>query len=298
MLFLQEVKIADQDAKTQRDVEKAVNARVAAEKPTTKGPDYTVRFTLPTDKQNARGPGGTGKVYGVCSIIRSDLQEKFAIVERTRTVDWDKEGRVSIVELTSADFKIALFNIYAVNGTDNPYRNSATGVVSGTRHDRKLEFHRLLAEECLSLKNSGWNVVIAGDLNVALAQIDGFPNLRIFPREHAINREDFLSKFLANQYRATGETSAVDPNPVIFDGVDVWRAMNPDTRRFTYYPPTREWGSSCDRVDYIIVNREFWDSGRITAAGILDNERDRGPSDHVPIWVDIQTRRPSQSPAV
>jgi exonuclease III len=66
--------------------------------------------------------------------------------------------------------------------------------------------------------------------------------------------------------------------------------MNPDLRRFTYYPRSRPWGSSCDRVDYMIASKRLWDTGRVTAAGMLDSEAGRGPSDHVPIWVDINVQ--------
>jgi exonuclease III len=75
-----------------------------------------------------------------------------------------------------------------------------------------------------------------------------------------------------------------------WQGIDVWRAMKPDIRRFTYFPRTREWGSSCDRVDYVLTSKKLWDTGRVSDAGILDNEAERGPSDHVPIWVDINLK--------
>ena len=70
-------------------------------------------------------------------------------------------------------------------------------------------------------------------------------------------------------------------------GVDVWRAMHGDERRYTYFPRNRKWGSSCDRVDCVIVSRGLWESGLVKACGILDSEEERGPSDHVPIWVDV-----------
>jgi hypothetical protein len=142
MLFLQEVKIASQDEKTQDRVKAALNSRLPIEPTLTdaQGPVYDAVFTLPTDPFNARGPGGSGKIHGVCSIIRRDLFSAYQIT--TRTVDWDKEGRISIVQVSSRSntAKVAFFNIYAVNGTDIAYRDSATGAVKGKRHDRKREF--------------------------------------------------------------------------------------------------------------------------------------------------------------
>lgn len=63
--------------------------------------------------------------YGVCSIIRSDLFTKYKA--KSRKVSWDKEGRVPVVELHGFCKKLALFNIYAVNETDNRFgtRNKA-----------------------------------------------------------------------------------------------------------------------------------------------------------------------------
>jgi exonuclease III len=126
IIFLQEVKIASKDTRTQDAVRTAVNSYLPSETDSNdaKGPLYTAHFTLPTDPHNARGPRGSGKVYGVCSIFRRDLHDTYKMT--VRTVDWDREGRVSIVEVTSrtTSTKLAIFNIYAVNGTDNLYRDT------------------------------------------------------------------------------------------------------------------------------------------------------------------------------
>ncbi|KAF1952902.1 DNase I-like protein [Byssothecium circinans] len=278
VLFLQEVKIAAKDVRTQDAVRTAVNARLPIETLLAgKRPLYEAYFTLPSDPHNARGLRGSGKVYGVCSIIRSDLFSNYQA--KVRTVDWDREGRISIVELSNSFTKFALFNIYAVNGTDNPYRDPSTGTDRGTRHDRKLEFHRLLMEECIRLENEGWHILLAGDMNVAPDERDGHPRLRTFPRQHVFNRADFKARFL-------GGKKEVDE--VVFDGIDVWRKMHGDQRRYTYHSRGREWGSSCDRVDYVVIGRKSWNDGLVRNAGILDSEAERGPSDHVPIWVDFK----------
>jgi exonuclease III len=270
MLFLQEVKIFHTDNKTQDAVRTAINTESS---PSDSGPKYDAHFTLPTDVQNARGPRGSGKVYGVCSILRRDLYPTSTV--NVRTVDWDNEGRVSVDELTSGKEKLAVFNIYAVNGTDNPYRDPATGRVKGTRHDRKRRFHAELSQECRKLEGQGWDVLIGGDVNIAPDARDGWPNLRVFPQAHVLNRADFHERFLDSG------------KEVGLGGVDVWREMHEGERRYTYYPRSREWGTSCDRVDFFVLGRKAWDKGLITGCGILDSEAERGPSDHVPIWVDV-----------
>jgi exonuclease III len=277
ILFLQEVKIATKDLKTQDAVKTAVNSRLPSELGSgAGGPRYEAHFTLPNDPYNARGLRGSGKVYGVCSILRSDLRDKFGV--SVRTVDWDNEGRISVVELKSDRAKLAVFNIYAVNGTDNPYRDPKAGLNRGTRHDRKLEVHRLLMQECVGLEQAGWEVLLAGDMNVAPDARDGHPKLRTFPQQHVVNRSDFHEKLLDG-----GKKTSHGLN-----GVDIWRGMHGEERKYTYFSRGREWGTSCDRVDYFIAGRRAWDKGYIKDCGILDSPEERGPSDHVPIWADIE----------
>ncbi|KAF2103782.1 DNase I-like protein [Rhizodiscina lignyota] len=268
LLFLQEVKIPASDLKTQRAVTAAVDDRLDADDEE-HGPEYVVHFTLPRDKFNAKGFGG--RVYGVASIIRKDFYDQH--VTSVRDVEWDLEGRVSVVELKG---KLAIWNIYAVNGTDAPYRDPQTGQAKGTRHDRKLAFHRLLVDECKKMEGDGWTHVLAGDFNVAPARIDGHPNLRTWPAQHVVNRADFNSRFLDGR------------NGVGLRAVDVWRALKKDERKYTYYPRGREWGSSCDRVDLILASRKLWEDGDVLDAGILDSPQERGPSDHVPLWVRVR----------
>jgi exonuclease III len=281
VLFLQEVKIAPKDIKTQDAVRAAINA--SSSTVSDSGPAYEAHFTLPSDPHNARGPNGNRKVYGVCSIVRRDLRDEHEM--SIRTVDWDNEGRVSVVELESTHHKLAVFNIYAVNGTDYAYRDPMTGAVRGTRHDRKLKFHKLLMEECLRLEEHGWDILLAGDMNIAPESSDGFPALRSFPRQHVLNRADFHARIL-------GGLEGREPG---LGGVDVWRRMHGDERRYTYFPRGRDWGTSCDRIDYFVAGRRLWDKRVIVGCEILDSELERGPSDHVPIWLDIKmTERDSE----
>ncbi|KAI4952430.1 hypothetical protein J4E91_002900 [Alternaria rosae] len=282
ILFLQEVKIAHTDEKVQDAVRTAVASPLPEEERSSheERPSYQVHFTLPTDLHNARGPKRSGKVYGICSLIRRDLYIPYKIA--IRTVDWDNEGRISVVELRSktSTAKLAIFNIYAVNGTENAYRDPETGAFKGTRNDRKRAFHKLLARECRELEEQGWDVLLAGDMNVAPDERDGYPRLRIFPQAHVLNRTDFHDKLLG------GSGKAKEP----FDGVDVWREMFPDERRYTYHSRGRKWGSSCDRVDYFIAGRKMWEKGWVKACGIMDTEEEMGTSDHVPIWAEVEMK--------
>lgn len=292
------------------------------------GPEYDVRFNLPADPRNAKGFGG--KLYGVAAIIRKDFMDQY--VQSIRGVAWDREGRVQVIETREVSFplilttdpimsaplashkefhvanpssnaepvttKLAIINLYAVNGTSNAYYNTYTGAGAGTRHDRKLAVHTELLREAHALQRRGFRVIIAGDLNVARDERDGYPNLRTYPHQHVFNRTDFNTKFFTKAPIKNAHSVAEYPHPHHddvttqeedtiqgFDGIDTFRHRHDSERRYSYYPRNRPWGTSCDRVDLIITSRALSDS--IVAAGICDNPRDRGPSDHCPVWAEI-----------
>ena len=270
ILCLQEVKINPSDDATKSAVRQAVRSTTEAE------PDYEAHFCLPTDPHNAKGFGR--KIYGVCTIIRKNFVTKHQ--PTVRSVGWDLEGRIQIVETENP--KLSIWNIYAVNGTDNPYKDSKTGAVVGTRHDRKLAVHKLMLEEAKSLEHQGFGVILAGDMNIARSQLDGHPNLRTSHEQHVINRADFNRKFFdADEGLKT---------------IDTYRHVHGDEKGYTYYPRGKKFGSSCDRVDLIICSGSL--EKKVVDAGVYATEKERGPSDHVPLFAtfdfaqdDRRTRR-------
>ena len=115
-----------------------------------------------------------------------------------------------------------------------------------------------------------------GDFNVARGVLDGWPKLRAFPEQHVRNRTHFNARFFKDE-----------------DGlkaVDVWRALKGRERRYAYFPRGRPWGSSCDRVDFVVVSKKLFDQGGVVESGILDSMEERGPSDHVPLWVELRPK--------
>lgn len=277
MLLLQEVKINPQDMATHRAIEKAVQ-------PDTKAlpgePAYKAHFCLPKHKHNARGFGR--KMYGVCTIIRQDYHNEF--VERMRESDWDAEGRVLICETKAVGIvpKLAIINLYGVNGTDSPYKDSETEQLIGTRHDRKLQVHALLQGECRELEENGFQVIIAGDINIARSSLDGNPSLREYPRQHCLNRADFEARFFGSTpVSEKSEQSEVSPG---LNMIDSFRHLHPQTRGYTYYPRIdgKPFGSSCDRVDMILLSRQL--ELNLKRAGMHETSADRGSSDHIPLY--------------
>ena len=223
-------------------------------------------------------------MYGVCTLIRDDLLagEELADEDVIKEVPWDLEGRVLVLEIPGR--KLAVFNIYAVNGTNNPYRDTQAGQIVGTRHDRKRAFHEELKAACEGYEKRGWAVIVAGDLNIARTPLDGFPGRRM-GQEHVQNRIDFEEKFIrGKEYGGLGM-------------VDSFRSLHGGEKKYSYRGRNRAWGSSCDRVDLILVSGESNTQGRITLkeADILDEEMERGPSDHVPLYITIEAVEPKEA---
>ena len=158
-------------------------------------------------------------------------------------------------------------NVYAVNGTTNDYRDPATGTVVGDRHDRKRIFHSLLRDEVRRYEDEGWDVVVAGDINVSRTLIDSSPQLRM-GEEHVRNRADFEEKFMMD-----------------LGLVDTFRLLHGRRRKFSYRPRNKPWGAGGDRVDMILVSKGLEAQCRVREADVLDREEERGPSDHVPLFV-------------
>ncbi|KAK5138540.1 hypothetical protein LTR08_000128 [Meristemomyces frigidus] len=289
MLFLQEIKVSNSDEASKRAIERAVSVSSSSIEIE---PSYVAHLCLPSDNFNARGFGG--KLYGVCSIIRKDVSDE--IVDRVRLVDWDREGRFMVIETKSTEHRprLAFINAYMVNGTDRPYRGTPSGEVTGTRHDRKLQVHRLLAAECRDLEAKGFGVILAGDMNVARSALDGYPKLRMFPPQHSLNRADFEAKFFSD----TGTSEAEqDRSPTIdtrhtddsshpgLGMIDTFRFLHPSKKAYTYYPRGKPFGESCDRVDMIIISASLRDN--LVEAGMHETPGDRGPSDHVPLFARV-----------
>lgn len=315
MVTLQEVKIARADEATQDAVRRAVSPSAFSSKCSNDGeddmgeeaaggPEYEVWFGLPRDKYNARGPKGSGRVYGLCTLVRRDIADREGV--RVKEAEWDLEGRVLALEIPGVSAGngrqkdvdegiegeragqrrkggLVVFGIYAVNGTTLPYRDPTSGTITGDRSAHKRRFHTQLRDEVARYEAEGWDVVVAGDLNVSRSSLDSHPSQRMGP-EHVANRADFEAKFMD----AKGALGMVDS----------FREVKGERRKYTYRPPGSLWGGGMDRVDLILCSKSMveHEGGKgkrknekwmLVDADILDTEEERGPSDHVPLYVDV-----------
>lgn len=118
-------------------------------------------------------------------------------------------------------------------------------------------------------------------MNIARSRIDGHPNLRTFPKQHCINRADFETKFLSSsEDKQSGEIS--ESSEAGLGMIDSFRYLHPDKKSYTFYPRTRVFGESCDRVDMILLSKSL--ESHLKEAGMHESAADRGPSDHIPLF--------------
>lgn len=199
------------------------------------------------------------------------MRQDIAASSTTKSVDWDLEGRVLITELHHHG--IVVFNIYAVNGTTYSYRDPNSGKTIGDRHMRKRIFHTELRNESSRYESQSWHVVIAGDMNVSQTPMDSHPQLRI-GKEHVTNRRHFANTFIKG--KSEGGLGMRDS----------FREVHGQERKYSYRPPGKAWGEGMDRVDLIFVS----EGTRIKRADILDSELERGRSDHVPLWIEVEVK--------
>ncbi|TPX58317.1 hypothetical protein SpCBS45565_g08033 [Spizellomyces sp. 'palustris'] len=249
---LQEIRLRPKDTALILQAEQAANDPTSQIR-------YKCYTCLANDPLNVRFRGG--RMYGVATYVRDSVP-----VTQARTVDWDKEGRVMIVEIGA---KMAVVNVYAVNGTDKPYLDPITKKMRGTRHERKREFNRLLMAECLALKGRGLEILLIGDFNISLTKLDVHPRLRT-EHPHALARQELTEVFIT--------TLAV---------TDVFRMIHPVKRAFTWFLRGVEQGKDCARVDYALLSQGL--AKRVIDADIEEDKEERFGSDHAPLYVTLKS---------
>jgi exonuclease III len=226
---------------------------------------YTLYYTLPVP---ANPNVGNNRRYGVATYVKSSLA---SLVTSSRGVEWDTEGRVHV--LTLGD-RLSIVNVYAPNGTDRPYLDPSTGTPRGTRHERKREFMRLLADEVESLRSTGAGkkkeVIVLGDLNVSRTHVDCYPRLRT-QTPHVLARRQLNEDWI--------------PRLAVVDVVREWYGER--AKVYTWFMRGRRLGTDAARVDMVLVGKEFWESGRVLDVGVKMERESMWRSDHCPMWMVI-----------
>jgi exodeoxyribonuclease III len=246
VLCLQEVRIRPQDSAA------IANARAAL-------PGYDCRLSLNTDTENARFRGG--RAHGVATYLRGNVRARHC------QLPWDREGRVLVTKLDAQ--RLAIVNVYAVNGTSKPYFDHELGRIDGDRHDFKRRFNRLLMEACAELQSDGFRLLLIGDWNISRSAIDTFPRLRT-EAPHALARSLFNEEFI----------------PAL-NVSDVFRHLHPEARRYTWFNRSAARSQRLDaaRVDFALLSTELLPA--VVSAGIHDDQAMSLGSDHAPLWVEL-----------
>ncbi|BFZ55606.1 hypothetical protein PYCC9005_002647 [Savitreella phatthalungensis] len=200
------------------------------------------------------------RLAGVLSLWRESLP----VTSTGETVTWDGEGRVHMLELPN----VWLVNCYALNSSENLYRDPWSGEQKMRRSERKREFQRQLRQH---LDGFGKAWILAGDLNIARTQLDSYPGLRV-SRPHDLNRQEFNELFDDDSTR------------------DFIRELYPTEKKFTWHGYGEPMLDQA-RVDMILGSKSS--SGTFAGYELLGGDTmekvDRGESDHSPMYCIIET---------
>jgi exodeoxyribonuclease-3 len=233
VLCLQELRIRESDSSAITMLERAL-------------PGYHCRYSLPSDSRNVTFRGG--RMYGVATFVRGDW--------RGQMPEWDLEGRVVVVRRD----RLAVVNVYAVNGTSKPYLDPE-GRIAGDRHELKRRFQANVMDLGRELRKHG-SVIMAGDWNVSMTAQDTHPRLRT-EEPHATARAELNARIAAEGF------------------VDIWRKRHPTERAYTWFN-RRARRLDAARVDYVLVSADLAD--RVRSADIL---APLPSSDHAPVVVEL-----------
>lgn len=158
---------------------------------------------------------------------------------------------------------VVIASIYAPNGNPQP----------GPKFDYKLAWLARLRRHATALRRSGAPILLAGDFNVAPAELDIYPtkswddDALIQPESRAAFR-----KLLGRSW------------------TDAIRALHPNERIYTFWDYKRNrWPRDAGlRLDHLLLSPNLRD--RLADAGVDRDVRGReGASDHAPAWVKLRT---------
>jgi exodeoxyribonuclease-3 len=186
---------------------------------------------------------GAGGYSGVAVLVRRDL---CAVRPNVLHPSFDVECRIATVEVAGVLFA----SVYVPNG--------------GKDFAAKMRFLDELDRWAAELHAAGKPLVLCGDLNVALTDMD------VHPRE---KKPGIVGQ--------RPEERALLDSVISRGMVDVLRAQNPeDDRLYTWWAP---WRSMRERnigwrIDYILASRRIAETARSCTS-----RRDFGTSDHAPV---------------
>jgi exodeoxyribonuclease-3 len=171
----------------------------------------------------------------------------------------DSDDHARYIEAMCSD--VRLISVYVPNGAD----------LTSDKFVYKMAFYERLQARLAELKDLNETVVIGGDFNVALRELDCYDPEKSKGRLLCSDPERMALRSLIH----TGYT-------------DTFTALHPSEQLFSWWDyRAGRWQSNHGfRIDYIFTSPAATD--RLKAAGIDPTPRgwDR-PSDHTPVWIDL-----------
>ena len=200
------------------------------------------------------------KAYnGVMTLVRDPA----AIVTRKALPGMEDDEHARFIEVTYPHKdNLIVINIYAPNG--NP--------LGTDKYAYKLKWLHCLCDYLAGLRRESRDVLITGDFNIIPEAID------------AAHPENWTGDALFQT-----EVRALYRRILYLGYTDVLRTLNPETHdlySFWDYQAGSWQRNNGIRIDHVLVSPRLAD--RVIAAGIDRDPRalDK-PSDHTPVWVDI-----------
>jgi exodeoxyribonuclease III len=204
---------------------------------------------------------GQARWNGVAILARdADPQ---AILTRLPGEPEDEQSRY----LEAAVNGVVIAGLYLPNGNPAP----------GPRFDYKLRWFKRLQARAKNLLDHDLPVVIAGDFNVMPTDLDVYAPERW--RDDALFRPEVRSAY----------AKLVDQG-----WTDALRHLHPDMRIYTFWKYLRQAfeRDAGLRIDHLLVSPRL--APNLIAAGVDRHVRARPkPSDHAPVWIDLDLARPA-----
>jgi exodeoxyribonuclease-3 len=156
---------------------------------------------------------------------------------------------------------VLIAGLYLPNGNPAP----------GPKFDYKLQWMERLIKHCVRLLDSGGPIILAGDFNVIPTEFD------VYKPERWVDDALFRT-----------ETRAAFERLMALGWTDALRAMHPGEKIYTFWDYFRNaYGRDAGlRIDHLLLSPAL--APALKAAGVDRDVRGREkPSDHAPVWVEL-----------